>query len=363
MTELSSTPNALSTRFAPAVESALLGAALGDAAGYPVELLPAADISPENLPLDNGSELIFSDDTQLLCYTLDALTEVLEWNNRGVAADELACLWLSYLRWARGMGYEMPENAPFSLDREIDTADSLHDRQGPGKATLAALLSGEMQSVSKNMNPEALGSGASVRAAALGFLPVATEQTVVLLAARSAALTHGHPEALASATACALLVRQLLAQVTGAASGSLRDAAVIARATCERIGAMDSIPGDAALTIEALDSALDNVSAATLAERAGDDWRATTVLSLALAFALEAEESMDSMPSERVLVHALNSAASVDSDSDSIAALTGLFLCLRYPQLLESVPESILSRLRGAEDIRAVAERYLSQLV
>ncbi|MDO5750177.1 MAG: ADP-ribosylglycohydrolase family protein [Rothia sp. (in: high G+C Gram-positive bacteria)] len=363
MTECTSTPLASSPAFGPAVESALLGAAAGDAAGYPVELLPAAEITSENLPLSNASELIFSDDTQLLCYTLDALTEVLEWNNRGVAADELACLWLAYLRWVRGMGYELLENAPFSLDREIDSAESLHDRQGPGQATLEALLSGEMQSVSKNMNPDALGSGALVRAAALGFLPVATEQTVVLLAARSAALTHGHPEALASAVACALTVRELLAQVTGAASGSLRDAVTIARELCEHIASMDSIPGSATLSIEALDNALSDASAAELAERAGNDWRATTVLSLAIAFALEAEKSMDSMPAERVLVQALNSAASVDSDSDSTAALTGLFLCVRYPQLLESVPESVLTRLRGAEDIRAVAQRYLAQLV
>ncbi len=175
------------------------------------------DRSPR--PLTGENELIFSDDTQLSCYTLDALTEVLEWNNQGTPADELACLWLAYLRWYRGMGFTPAAHAPFSLDREIDTSAPLTAREGPGQATLRALESGEMQTVAQNINPDALGTGALVRSCAFGFLPVAPERTVVLLAVRAAALTHGHPEALASAAAYALLTRDVLAGACGSEQG------------------------------------------------------------------------------------------------------------------------------------------------
>lgn len=96
MAEFTRTPDASSEKYPLAVRTALLCAAMGDALGYPLELLSAKEIAARG-PLTGENELIFSDDTQLSCYTLDALTEVLEWNNQGTPADELACLWLAYL--------------------------------------------------------------------------------------------------------------------------------------------------------------------------------------------------------------------------------------------------------------------------
>ena len=112
----------VSAEFAGRVRGLLYASALGDALGYPLELLSAEQIAERNpKPWEAAyGELLISDDTQLTCYTLDGLTEVLEWNNEGAAADELACLWLAYLRWFRGIDEALPETAPFSLDREID---------------------------------------------------------------------------------------------------------------------------------------------------------------------------------------------------------------------------------------------------
>ena len=96
----------VSAEFAGRVRGLLRASALGDALGYPLELLSAEQIAESApKPWDSAfGELLVSDDTQLTCFTLDALTEVLEWNNEGAAADELACLWLAYLRWFRGIG-------------------------------------------------------------------------------------------------------------------------------------------------------------------------------------------------------------------------------------------------------------------
>ena len=146
MGDFTRVPHISSPMYAERLRSALIAGALGDAFGYPLELLSATEIAerPQNIVSEN-TPLIFSDDTQLTCYTVDALTEVLEWNNQGVAADEAACLWLAYLRWYRGMGFVLPENAPYALPRTIDHGTYMTRKEGPGKATLHALARGEMQ--------------------------------------------------------------------------------------------------------------------------------------------------------------------------------------------------------------------------
>ena len=367
----------VSAEFAGRVRGLLRASALGDALGYPLELLSAEQIAVcDPKPWDSAfGELLISDDTQLTCFTLDGLTEVLEWNNEGAAADELACLWLAYLRWFRGIGESLPESAPFSLDREIDGAAELTARRGPGAATLRALGSGEMQLVSKSLNPDALGSGALVRSAALGVLPVAQERTVVLLAVRAAALTHGHPEALASAAAYALLVRDLLASPSGT-FGALLEAARRVLSWCGSVAADDSIPGDASRTAAALSRAVELLEGGTVpvpeavAEHFGTGWTAPELLGVALWCAADAVKSLpadaDDATVRGALFEGLCRAVSVDSDSDSVGAMTAaLWAAAGFPVGAEQESDAwslALGRVRGLDQVEAVADRYLRQL-
>ena len=369
----------VSAEFAGRVRGLLCASALGDALGYPLELLSADQIAERDpKPWDAAyGELLISDDTQLTCYTLDGLTEVLEWNNEGAAADELACLWLAYLRWFRGIGESLPESAPFSLDREIDGSAELTARRGPGAATLRALGTGEMQLVSKSVNPEALGSGALVRSAALGLLPVAQERTVVMLAVRGAALTHGHPEALASAAAYALLVRDLLASPSGSFD-VLLEAARRVLDWCGTVGADDSIPGDAARTAAALSRALELLEQGVVAvpeavaEHFGTGWTAPELLGVAFWCAADAVKSLpadadaDEATVRNALFEGLCRAVSVDSDSDSVGAMTAaLWAAAGFPVGSEPAGDAwaqALARVRGLNQVEAVADRYLRQL-
>ena len=64
----------VSAEFAGRVRGLLCASALGDALGYPLELLSAEQIA-ERAPKPWESafgELLVSDDTQLTCFTLDA---------------------------------------------------------------------------------------------------------------------------------------------------------------------------------------------------------------------------------------------------------------------------------------------------
>ena len=231
-----------------------------------------------------------------------------------------------------------------------------------------------MQLVSKSLNPDALGSGALVRSAALGVLPVAQERTVVLLAVRAAALTHGHPEALASAAAYALLVRDLLASQSGSFD-ALLEAARRVLSWCGSVAADDSIPGDASRTAAALSRAVELLEGGTVpvpeavAEHFGTGWTAPELLGVALWCAADAVKSLpadaDDATVRGALFEGLCRAVSVDSDSDSVGAMTAaLWAAAGFPVGGDEADawSEALGRVRGLDQVEAVAERYLRQL-
>ncbi|SLE48982.1 Probable ADP-ribosylglycohydrolase [Mycobacteroides abscessus subsp. bolletii] len=375
MTSAFPAPSATSPAYRAALRGALLGGATGDALGYPVEMLSRTEMferykvknSLELLDTLAAQPLVVSDDTQLTLYTLDGLSEVLEWNNDGQAADELACIWLAYLRWYRSTGNSYPAAAPFALTRPLDAQPSMSVARGPGKATLAALAAGEMQFISKNVNPQALGTGALIRSAPFGFLPVADDATVIKLSAHAAALTHGHPDAILSASAYALLVRHLLG--SHEASDLHMPARQALEAVLQWLGTVEqsqALPGDAALTIAALQTALRSVDSGMPLERTlesfGDLWLAPGCLGFAAYQLLSAEQEISDGDSSPALAtrKALAQAVSCDGDSDSIAALTGTLLGALYTE--DVFNTQTLASLDAVPALELVLENWLKQL-
>ncbi|WP_421082905.1 ADP-ribosylglycohydrolase family protein [Rothia nasimurium] len=368
-------PNALSPTYRAALRGCLYGTALGDALGYPVETLTRAQMF-ETFGCDSPQELIaalasqplkISDDTQLTLATLDGLTEVLEWNNEGQAADELACIWLAYLRWYTGTGHPAPETAPFSLPRPLDSLEVMRQQRGPGKATLAALAEGEMQFISKNVNPEALGTGALMRSAPFGYLPVEDDATVIKLSAHAAALTHGHPEAIISASAYALLIRYLLGSHETTLASPLRTA--VEQVLIWLAGVKDSqaLPGTGELTAEALRNALQISETKAPASEAqihfGNLVLAPDCLGYALYLALTAETNLEAgadTSAPDLLMSALADALAVDGDSDSIAALVGSMLGALGTEAV--LPQALLTHLDAQDALDLVEAAWFKQL-
>lgn len=368
-------PNALSPAYRAALRGSLFGTALGDALGYPVETFSRAEIL-ERWPIADNTEFLevliagdleVSNDTQLTLATLDGLTEVLEWNNEGQAADELACIWLSYLRWYIGIGCPAPEEAPYSLPRPLNSQAIMCQRRGPGKATLAALATGQMQFISKNINPAALGTGALMRSAPFGYLPVADEATVIKLAVQAAALTHGHPEALVSAAAYALLIRYLLGshELAVPAVSALRDAL---GGVLKWLGTVENsslLPGDAALTRTVLNRALELVDRQASLEEARESFGslvlATDCLGYALYLLLAAEEqAVQGAKPHEILAPALLAALAIDGDSDSVAALVGSLAGALWTESV--LPGDLIKRLDAYQALDLVEKAWFTQL-
>ncbi|PPB50653.1 hypothetical protein C4K88_01865 [Arthrobacter pityocampae] len=191
-----------------AYEDRVLGCLLGTMAGDAYGLLSAAGDDPL-LALADPSDLAVSDATQLTLYTVDGLTDALEWANDGVAADETACLWLAYLRWLMRQGEHLPPRAPAPPARWLDRQEDLLPVHDPDADTVRALLTGEMGTRARPLNPDAEGAGAVMRSAPFGLVPRIPASLVERLTLEAAALTHGSAAARATAALYSGIIRSL----------------------------------------------------------------------------------------------------------------------------------------------------------
>lgn len=151
----------------------------------------------------------FAGATQLTLYTVDGLTEALEWANDGVAADETACLWLAYLRWLDTQGEAAPSSAPAPPTRWLDRQDVMRHQRSPDPVNIHSLVTGEMGSRQRPLAVDHVGPGALQRSAPLGLVANVPPAMIERLALDAAAITHGNPAAQQPAAVFAGLIHQL----------------------------------------------------------------------------------------------------------------------------------------------------------
>ena len=348
------------------IHGCLLGGALGDSLGYPVEFDDIAAIrgrfGAEGLQdfsaLEGSSH--FSDDTQLTLYTVDGLLEALEWANSGVGADTNACLWLAYLRWLGTQGVPVPEAAPFQPPRWIDSHAVLKHRRAPGNACLSGLATGEMGTFYRPVNPESKGCGTVMRSAPFGLIPYIEPAAVYKLSADAASLTHGHPAARQSAALFSLIIHALTA------GRGLREAAQFALGELDAGHLRKGEEPDADLTAR-LESALrlggagDVLAPEELVAELGEGWVAEEALAVALyaVLATAPEKAADPTAAAGVpKAHfraAIALAVNQSGDSDSTASIAGNILGTFYGE--ECLPAPWLAALEAPEVIRGMASQ------
>lgn len=340
--------------FESRVYGSLLGGALGDSLGYEVEFDSLAAIrarfGPHGLTsftqLDGGSH--FSDDTQMTLYTVDGLVEALEWANDGVAADEIACLWLAYLRWLGTQDVAVSSSAPVPQPRWIDSQDVLKHRRAPGNACLSGLATGDMGTVARPVNPDSKGCGTVMRSAPFGLIPHISREAVYKLSSDAASLTHGHPSARLSAAAFSLLIHNIV-------SGSgIRSAAV------DALEYVNAVPTKAAELGERLDAALQlsaespTLSPEELTAVLGEGWVAEEALAVGLYAVLSTGGSEPAEHFRSAIAVAINHSG----DSDSTGSIAGNILGAYYGEAC--LPADWLEALEAPEVIRGMADRLLA---
>ncbi|MEU6034914.1 ADP-ribosylglycohydrolase family protein [Actinomadura sp. NPDC047616] len=307
----------------------LLGGAIGDALGAPVEGVPLAEIrrryGPDGITgyvpgrLPAGS---ITDDTQLTMFTVQALVQAsVRARARGIGGATPGLLQSAYLTWLGGQGVRMPPQhsafGPLTMD------PAMTSRRAPGRTVLSALLkAAERQrpgwplgTVDEPIN-DSKGCMGVVRAAPCGIAAGSAERAFEL-GRQAAALTHGHPDGQLPAGVLAATVHGLLS------GAGLRESLDAARALLREQRRHRE-------TSRALDRAVEMAAEPPTPERLetlGGGWTGEEALAIGVYAALAAErEGAPEAVGRRGLLLAVNHSG----DSDSTGAVCGNLLGARY---------------------------------
>jgi ADP-ribosylglycohydrolase len=352
------------------VEGCLLGGAVGDALGAPLEFLSLSEIRARFGPAGlsdyapaYGRLGAVTDDTQMTLFTAEGLVLAADALRDGDLEAVLGSVYEAYLRWLETQGGWAPavglggssgrggsSGDPVERREDLERAEpggrawpsgwlvgrpEVRHRRGPGRTCLSALGSGTMGTIEAPIN-SSKGCGGIMRVAPVGLIGA---RDPFRLGCAVAAITHGHPSGYLAAGFQALVVDAI---VGGA---SLEEAIESARAELlrwpEHGECLAAVDGAVRLAAE-------GPATPERVERLGEGWVAEEALAIALYCALTADGSFE---------RGVLAAANHSGDSDSTAAIAGNLLGALLGR--GAIPERWLEPL----EVREVVERLAGELV
>ena len=185
------------------IKGCLLGGAIGDALGYPVEFLSYDEIrmrygvSGINFyNITSNSKAIISDDTQMTLFTASGvISKYVDLAFNKVDKPIHDYVYYSYLDWLKCQGYEKHIKDNSRKDSWLVDVPELNHQRSPGRSVVSALAKfdeGHKYSLTNPIN-DSKGCGALMRVAPLGLIDDMEHIDQCLEASEIAALTHGHP--------------------------------------------------------------------------------------------------------------------------------------------------------------------------
>lgn len=306
----------------------LLGGALGDALGYPVEFEKVSQISQDHDFDKIVDKLIVSDDTQMTLFTANAL--LLDGNLR-------INTWNCYQDWLETQfkqGKSELSHRPISWLMEYP---EMYASREPGRTCLMTLMRGIPGDLNEPIN-QSKGCGALMRVAPLAFID---REDLYLVAIENSALTHGHQMSHIASAALVSLLRYISEGET------LCDSVSLMRQDIKRIfmGSLEVKVFDDLLqqAIFASEKDFDDME---IISRLGEGWVAEETLAIALYCSLKYSND---------LKKALRVAVFHDGDSDSTGSVTGQILGTLLGA--KKLPQEEIKRLDLLEPLMKMIER------
>ncbi|MFG3154662.1 ADP-ribosylglycohydrolase family protein [Streptomyces sp. NPDC048219] len=332
--------------FRSRVRGTLLGVAVGDAFGAPVDGMDPDAVraahgpeGPADLAPAHGRRGAVTHLTQLTLFSVDGLIRAQVRRDTG-AWHPPTDLHRAYRRWYATQRDWGPDER-CEDDGWLAREEWLYARRGPTRALLLGLGDDTMGTPEAPKNPGERGPEAAARSAPFGLLVGWEPQLVAQLAVECAAQTHGHPTGSLAAGAYAVVVH-------GLARGESVDPAV------QRALALLAVrPGHEPVS-EALQHALGAVrqglpTPARVAELAGEG-TAEGLVAAAVYCALVAED----------VRHGLRLAAGHGGPSAAAGALTGGLLGALHGET--ALPPAWLAELEGRPTILELADDFAMEM-
>ena len=322
----------------------LLGGAIGDALGYPVEFF-----SKEKIKKYHGERGIrrfgslsraafISDDTQMTLFTAEGLL-LAKKRCEGVKRS----IYLSYLDW-----YRTQEEIYIDDGREgLSSIPVLYDTRAPGSTCLGALRSGLMGGISLPIN-SSKGCGGVMRTSPVALYCYARGVDILganELAAEAAAITHGHVLGHLPSYALNHLLYKILEGI------DIYQAVELAiKSTRERY----AYTHDANLGIELMEKALElakdpDVSDEEAIDILGEGWVAEETLAIAIYCALRHSDSFED---------AVCAAVNHNGDSDSTGAVTGNIIGAYLG--IEAIPDYYTEKVELKDVVLEISDKLLA---
>jgi len=325
----------------------LLGGAVGDALGAPVEFMSRQEIlgafGPDGItefaPAYGGIGTI-TDDTQMTLFTASGL--IGGWVRgvtRGMGRLEGPVAG-AYLRWLQTQEVEPTcdmtpgPGGPGWLFAQ----KALHSRRAPGNTCLSALRDMERRGIPASNNSK--GCGGVMRVAPVGLFTLRwpsmrSPRHAFRLGTALAALTHGHPTGSLTGGVLAVLIYEL------ANGATLRAALAVAKSNLMQHAGHEE-------TLQAIEHAetlaASKVSPANGVDSLGEGWVAEEALAISIYCALIAQDFRQGV------ILAVNH----DGDSDSTGAITGNLLGAQLG--VEAIPPEWLEQLELRDVIAELAD-------
>jgi ADP-ribosylglycohydrolase len=300
----------------------LLGLAVGDALGAPVEFL-----SLDTIKAEYGSAGVtdfyswgdfgpgsYTDDTQMSLATAVGCIKARQQYSKARVVDAASVVHRQYLGW---------------LSSQSDPANW----RVPGNTCISALESGKMGTIDRPIN-DSKGCGGVMRTAPVG-LAFDTEQSF-RLGAEFAAITHGHPSGYLPAG----FLAEIISHICG--GKTLREAIDKSKKTLVEYEGHEE-------TLKSIDLALrlagGSASVIEAIEQIGEGWVGEEALGIALFCSLRFSDNF-----KDGVIAAVNHSG----DSDSTGSITGAILGTLLG--VEAIPKRWIQQLENSSMISEIAE-------
>jgi ADP-ribosylglycohydrolase len=322
----------------------LLGGAVGDALGAPVEFMSLEAIHGQfgpggirDLYSEYGHPGEITDDTQMSLFTAEGLLRGHVRERLGGSGTLTGAVAHAYQRWLITQGVRRRGN-PTGMDGWLITHPALFSVRAPGNTCISALTARETLDDLGPVRNQSKGCGGVMRVAPIGLYAAALglpPGRAFALGREASALTHGHPTGQLPGAALAMI---LCETVQGRdLPGAIQDAKALLgqqpahEETLAAITAAETLAAGSMPVPEAL-------------VRLGQGWIAEEALGIALYCALRAEN----------LEEGVIMAANITGDSDSTAAIAGNLLGASLG--VHEIPDRWLEKLELKQAILEMAD-------
>lgn len=322
----------------------LIGGAIGDALGWPVEFLKIAEIKNKfgsegitDLVCAANKKAEITDDTQMTLFTAEGLLRAnTRMNSRGICCPSNV-VYYAYKRWIITQGYKIKNNEEMINSGWLITVKELHKRRGPGNTCLSALLSEEMGTVNKAIN-DSKGCGAVMRSAPVGLYVI--KPRVFQIAVEIGALTHGHPSGYLSAGAFAQLIAEIIE------GNELKIAVDKMLKILKQKDNHEECTKKIQLALNMLDR---NIPSSQAIPMIGEGWVGEEALAIAIYCSLKNKNDF-----KKALTESVNHSG----DSDSTGAITGNILGAYLG--VNKIPSDWIDKVELIDEIKQIADDLLS---